>query len=135
MDEITVKAKVENLDSVIEFVNTKLENYNASPRTRLQLETAVEELFVNIASYAYDTDDGTATIKAVVKDDPLAVFVTFIDNGVPYDPLKKKDPDITLSAAERSIGGLGIFMVKKSMDDVSYQYKEGCNILTIKKNI
>ena len=61
--------------------------------------------------------------------------LTFIDNGKPYDPLKKADPDITLPANERPIGGLGIFMVKKTMDDVNYEYADGKNILRLKKNI
>ena len=70
-----------------------------------------------------------------VVENPLSVIITFIDNGIPYDPLKKEDPDITLSAEERDIGGLGIYMVKKTMDAVSYEYKDGCNILTIKKDL
>ena len=70
-----------------------------------------------------------------VTEDPLAVVITFIDNGVPYDPLAKADPDTTLSAEEREIGGLGIYMVKKSMDDITYEYRDGQNILAIKKNL
>ena len=66
--------------------------------------------------------------------DPLAVEITFVDNGVPYDPLKKTDPDTTLSIEDRDIGGLGILIVKKTMDHINYEYKDGKNILTIKKN-
>jgi anti-sigma regulatory factor (Ser/Thr protein kinase) len=76
---------------------------------------------------------GSATVRVEVIEDPLAVTITFIDNGVPYDPLAKADPDTTLSAEERDIGGLGIYMVKKSMDDIIYEYKDGQNILKIKK--
>ena len=101
----------------------------------MQLDIAVEELFVNIANYAYVPDTGKATIRLEINEEPLSVSITFIDNGVPYDPLAKADPDITLSAEERAIGGLGIFMVKKSMDDMFYEYKDSQNVLTIVKKL
>ena len=104
-------------------------------KTQCQVDVAIDELFGNIANYAYNPDIGTATVRVEVTENPLAVVITFIDNGVPYDPLAKSDPDITLSAEEREIGGLGIYMVKKSMDDISYEYKDGKNFLKIKKNI
>ena len=104
-------------------------------KTQLQVDVAIDELFGNIAHYAYNPEVGAATVRVEVTEDPLSVVITFIDNGVPYDPLAKADPDITLSAEERQIGGLGIYMVKKSMDDISYQYKNGQNILRIKKHI
>ena len=94
----------------------------------------IDELFGNIAHYAYDPNVGPATVRVEVPKEPLSVIITFIDNGVPYDPLKKADPDITLSADDREVGGLGIFLVKKTMDDVSYEYKNGQNILRIKKS-
>ena len=106
-----------------------------SPKARMQIELAVEEIFVNIANYAYAPEIGRATVRVVVSDEPLTVTITFLDRGVPYDPLKKDDPDVTLSAADREIGGLGIFMTKKVMDDVSYEYKDGQNILTLKKRL
>ena len=95
----------------------------------------MEEIYVNIAHYAYESEMGMATIRVEVGGEPLQVKITFIDNGTPYDPLKKADPDTTLSAEARQIGGLGIFMVKKSMDDVKYQYIDGQNILTISKKL
>jgi anti-sigma regulatory factor (Ser/Thr protein kinase) len=101
----------------------------------MQINIAIDELFGNIAHYAYDPNVGPATVKVEVIEDPMAVIITFIDSGVPYDPLAKADPDITLSADERDFGGLGIYMVKKSMDDITYEYKDGKNILRIKKNI
>ena len=101
----------------------------------MQIDIAIDELFVNIAHYAYNPDIGTATVRVEVKENPLAVIVTFIDHGVQYDPLATEDPDTTLSAEERRIGGLGIYIVKKSMDEITYEYKDGQNILTIKKNI
>ena len=101
----------------------------------MQIDIAIDELFGNIAHYAYNPDIGEATVRVEVTKEPLAVIITFIDNGVPYDPLAKADPDTTLSADERAIGGLGIFMVKKTMDDITYEYKNGQNILTIKKSL
>lgn len=96
---------------------------------------AVEEIFVNIAHYAYEKDEGTATIRVEVEGEPVQIAVTFSDGGIPYDPLSRDAPDITLSAEERGIGGLGIYLVKKSMDDVIYEYRDGKNVLTIKKTI
>ena len=101
----------------------------------MQVDVAVEELFVNIAHYAYAPDTGSATIRVAPRQDPKGVAITFVDRGVPYDPLAKEDPDVTLSAEERQIGGLGIYMVKKSMDDMQYEYRDGQNVLTIVKNL
>ena len=135
MNELIVDAKTENLNTVLDFVNRQLDQYESSMKIRMQLDVAVEELFVNIAHYAYDNEMGKATIQVEVNKEPLSVIITFIDQGKPYDPLAKPDPDITLPAEERPIGGLGIFMVKKSMDNVKYEYKDGSNILTIEKNL
>ena len=104
-------------------------------KAQMQIDIAIDELFGNIAHYAYNPEIGQATVRVEVVENPLAVTITFIDNGVPYDPLAKADPDTTLSAEEREIGGLGIYMVKKSMDDITYEYKDGQNILKIKKHI
>ena len=135
VNELTIEADVNNLDNVIDFVNEQLEARDCSIKIQTQIDIAVEELFVNIAHYAYKPETGPATVRVELQEEPLAVLITFIDNGVPYDPLAKPDPDVTLSAEEREIGGLGIFMVKKSMDDINYEYKDGKNILTIKKNL
>lgn len=135
MSELNVEAKTENLDQVLAFVDRHLEEKGCEMKVQMQLDVAVEELFVNIAQYAYHPDIGVATIRVEVQEEPLAVIITFIDNGVPYDPLAKEDPDITLPAEERQIGGLGIYMVKKSMDDISYEYTNGQNILRIKKKL
>ena len=135
MRELNIEAKVENLDKVIAFVDEEIDKLECSQKIRVQIDVAVEELFVNIAHYAYRPDVGPATVRVEVEKDPPAVSITFIDHGIPYDPLAKEDPDITLSAEERSIGGLGIFMVKKSMDDIDYEYKDGQNILHIRKLI
>lgn len=133
MKELTVDATIENVAAVTAFVDEQLEQLNCPMKTQMQVDIVIDELFGNIANYAYNPEIGAATVRVEVTDDPLAVVITFIDNGVPYDPLAKADPDITLSAEEREIGGLGIYMVKKTMDDVSYEYKDGQNILRIKK--
>jgi uncharacterized protein (TIGR02172 family) len=134
-NELQIDAITENLEKVIDFVNKRLEAVDCSPKNIMQLDIAVEEIFVNIANYAYSPEIGTATVKVEVSDAPVTVTVTFTDNGVPYDPLKKADPDVSLSAEKREIGGLGIFLTKKVIDDISYEYKNGSNILTIKKTV
>lgn len=133
--EVVVEALKENLGEVSAFVDSHLEEIDCPIKAQMQLDIAVEELFVNIANYAYAPDTGKATIRLEINEEPLSVSITFIDNGVPYDPLAKADPDITLSAEERAIGGLGIFMVKKSMDDMFYEYKDSQNVLTIVKKL
>ena len=135
MKELTVEAKTTNIEAVTDFVNEQLEALDCPMKAQMQIDIAIDELFGNIAHYAYNPEIGKATVRVEVIEDPLAVVITFIDNGVPYDPLAKADPDTTLSAEEREIGGLGIYMVKKSMDDITYEYKDGQNILAIKKNL
>ena len=102
---------------------------------QMQIDVAVEEIFVNIASYAYGPETGQAEIRFRSEAETGTAEITFIDRGAPFDPLAKPDPDVTLPAEERQIGGLGIFMVKKSMDDVRYEYREAQNILTIRKKL
>ena len=135
MKELTVEAVVENIKVVTAFVDEQLEVLLCPMKAQMQIDIAIDELFGNIVNYAYGTTTGNATVRMEVQEKPLAVILTFIDQGIPYDPLKKEDPDISLSAEEREIGGLGIFMVKKTMDDISYEYSNGKNILSIKKNI
>jgi anti-sigma regulatory factor (Ser/Thr protein kinase) len=133
--ELTVEAKTTNIEAVTDFVNEQLEELDCPMKAQMQIDIAIDELFGNIAHYAYNPEIGKATVRVEVTEDPLAVVITFIDNGVPYDPLAKADPDTTLSAEERESGGLGIYIVKKSMDDITYEYKDGQNILAIKKNL
>ena len=135
MKEMTIAATVENIDVVTDFVNEQLESCDCPIKAQVQIDIAIDELFSNIAHYAYNPETGDATVRVEVVEDPMAVVITFIDKGIPYDPLKKADPNTALSAEEREIGGLGIFMVKKTMDDITYEYKDGQNILKIKKNI
>ena len=135
MRELTVDATIENIEKVTDFVNEELEKLDCPMKAQIQIDVAIDELFGNIAHYAYNPNVGPATIRVEVVEYPMAVVLTFIDHGIPYDPLAKEDPDIKLSAEERKIGGLGIYMVKKSMDEITYEYKDGQNILRIKKNI
>jgi anti-sigma regulatory factor (Ser/Thr protein kinase) len=133
MKELEIEALTENLPQVLSFLDEQLEAAGCPMKIQMQIDIAVEEIFVNIAHYAYNPEIGTAKVRVEVLGDPPTVDITFIDQGIPYDPLAKADPDVTLSAEERQIGGLGIFMVKKTMDDVVYHYEDGKNILTIRK--
>ena len=132
---LVLAAVTENLQQVISFIEESIQNTDHSPKTVIQITIAVEEIFVNIASYAYSPEKGNAEIGVEVSDDPLEVTIRFADSGIPYDPLAKEDPDITLPAEQRPIGGLGIYMVKKSMDNVEYEHKDGQNIFIIRKKL
>ena len=134
-NEIIIEAKVDKLDEVISFIDSVLETAGCSMKTQIQIDVAVEEIFVNIANYAYDYDGGMATVRINIDDCTKRVEITFIDEGIPYNPLERTDPDVTLSAEDRPIGGLGVYMVKKSMDEVTYDYSEGKNRLTIIKEL
>ena len=135
INELEIEAVTGNLPEGQAFVNRQLEEVNCPPKAQMQIELAVEEIFVNIASYAYGQETGMATIRIKIMDDTNTAVITFIDSGIPFNPLDKEDPDVTLKAEERNIGGLGIYMTKKSMDDLSYEYKDGQNILTITKRL
>ena len=135
MKELTLEAVKENITAVTMFVDEQLESFECSMKAQMQLDVAVDELFANIANYAYPGGVGNATIQIAFEPSERMVSITFIDSGIPYDPLKKPDPDVTLSAEERSIGGLGIFLVKKTMDDMTYRFENNQNIVTIRKKI
>ena len=133
MKELSIDATIENIGQVTGFVNGELEALCCPARIQRQIDIAIDELFSNIARYAYNPDVGPATVRVEVTEEPLAVVITFIDHGVPYDPLSQGDPDVHLPLEEREAGGLGIFLVKKTMDDVTYEYRNGQNILKIRK--
>ena len=134
-NEITVPANTANIAVVTDFVEKALVSLRCPIHILIQLKIAIDELFGNIARYAYQHGEGAATVRVDVLQDPLRVTLTFIDKGIPYDPTSAEEPDISLPAHMRPIGGLGIFMVRKSMDDISYEYKDGQNILTVLKNV
>ena len=133
--ELTTKAAVENIEVVTDFINEQLESMDCPMKVQMQIDVAVDEIFGNICHYAYPLGEGEATVCVEVQEEPKAVVMTFMDSGVPYNPLEKEEPDTTLSAEEREIGGLGIFIVKKTMDEISYRYENEKNILTVKKLI
>ena len=135
--KLTVEAKIDNLTQVLSFVDAHLEELDCGMKTQMQIDVAVEEMFVNVASYAYASAGKAAAgmVTVLLEDvtDPKALRIIMTDEGEPFDPTAREDPDITLSAQERKIGGLGIYMVKKSMDEVHYAYKDGHNVLTMIK--
>ena len=135
MKELNLEATIENIPTVTAFVDDELEKLDCPMKARMQIDVAIDELFSNIARYAYQPETGPATVRVEVEKEPMAVILTFIDHGKPYDPLSGKDPDVTAGAEDRPIGGLGVFLVKKIMDDVRYEYRNGRNILRIKKQI
>ena len=133
--ELTLEARLANLQQVLDFVDDQLRSMHCPMKLMMQIDVAVEEIFVNVASYAYAPGTGSVTVRTDLQESPRAALITFIDSGIPFNPLAKQDPDVTLSAEERSIGGLGIYMVKKTMDKMDYAYENGQNILTMTKVI
>lgn len=136
MPELTLQATDDKLEAAMSFINSLLDPFEPSPRTRGQLCLVCEEIFVNIAHYAYQPNTGTATIRADITPSPHPTLtIQFIDTGKPFNPLENTPPDITLAAEQRNIGGLGIFLVRKIMDSVHYQRLNQNNILTLTKQL
>lgn len=132
------EATDENLEAVNDFIHEQIKPFSCQSQTLFQIDLAVEEIYVNIAHYAYSPDKGTVQIDCSVEktsDAPAKLTVSFTDRGKAFNPLEKPDPDITLSVEEREIGGLGIFLTKKYMDSVLYERKDNQNILTFTKII
>lgn len=134
MAEQYFPAKLDQLEPVQKFVLDQLRGFPYTERTRAQLDVAVEEIFVNIARYAYHPEAGEASVRCEAGGDPFQIVVGFADRGRPFNPLDREDPDVTLDAEARQLGGLGILMAKKLMDDIQYEYRDGKNILTLRKN-
>ena len=130
---LRVPAKLEGMDVILAFVSYLLDINGCSTKTRTQLRIAIEELYVNVTLYAYPDGNGWAEIRGSIEDG-VATF-TLIDSGRPFDPLAKEDPDTMLSGEDREIGGLGIFMVKNTMDKMEYEYRDGCNQLMMRKRL
>ena len=131
MKKVELQATLDNTTELLSILESELEEAGCSMKEQMKISVAVEEIFVNIAHYAYGDSVGNAEIDIDIDNDKKSIVILFKDCGTPYNPLEHEDPDTSLSADEREIGGLGIFIVKKSMDEVSYQYKDGKNILTI----
>ena len=132
--ELTLPAQTERLPEVLAFVEEQLEEADCPMKAQMQISVATEEVYVNIASYAYAPGSGMATIRLELTQEP-AVVLTFIDSGIAFNPLEKEDPNVNLPAEERQIGGLGIFMTKKTMDEVRYERAGDRNVLTLIKRI
>ena len=129
----TFTADDDTYPEVCEYVEGWLEEHDCPMKAAMQLTVALEEIYVNVAHYAYPNPPGQLDLGLDYSDN--TVTMQFIDSGTPFDPLAKEDPDISLSVEERRIGGLGIFMVKKTMDNVSYEHKDGKNMLTLVKKV
>ncbi len=135
MKEINVKARIDSLPQVISFVMDNLEEWGCSMKISMQVEIATEEIFVNIAHYAYEEGEGDAVVKIDFDEEARKFALIFIDRGIPFNPLEADTPDVNASLSERKVGGLGIFMTRKYMDDMQYEYRDGQNILTLIKSI
>jgi anti-sigma regulatory factor (Ser/Thr protein kinase) len=130
-----LEAVPENFAAAQEQVRAFLEPFSCSMRTLLELDMLVEEIFINIASYAYADKKGTAAIDMALNARKDTMTITFLDSGIPYNPLEKPSPDISSPASARKIGGLGIFLVQKYSDQLSYSYEDGENRLSLQKTI
>ena len=135
MKEWTFEAKIDRIPWLTEQVDALLEGLDCPIKAQMQIDVAIDELLANIASYAYETGEGQVTVRFDFQPDDRTVALTFIDKGIPYDPLAKPHPDVALEVEKRSVGGLGIFLVKKTMDDMTYARRDGHNMLTIRKRI
>ena len=134
MKDITVKSTIENIEIVTEFVEQQLEATDCPMKAQMLIAIAIDEIFSNIAHYAYTPEVGDVTVSVKVSETPGFIAITFSDSGVPYNPLEQEDPDTELSAEDRKIGGLGVFITKNIIDEADYIYEDGRNKLTIKKN-
>ena len=135
MKELTLPATLENISEVIAFIDAELEAVDCGIKAQTQIDVAVDELFGNIVHYAYAPDTGEATVRFDFDEETRTARIDLIDSGIPFDPLAQADPDVTSSAEERKIGGLGIFLAKKTMDNLRYERVDGRNILHIQKKI
>ena len=131
----TFPAKTEALTDVLGFVEETLESFDCPMKTQMAICVAIEEVFVNVAHYAYGDGQGDMSLGIGFDEKKRTITFRMTDKGIPFDPLQKPDPDITLSAEEREIGGLGIFITKKTMDAVTYAYENGENVLTMTKKL
>lgn len=133
---ITVRAAADQVDPVMDFINEQLAEAGCPEEARIDIDVAVDELMGNIIRYAYGPEAGPVTVQAETEKDPPAVVITLMDRGKPFNPLAQEMPDTTaLPAGKRPIGGLGLFMVRNLMDEMTYKYRDGQNILTIRKNL
>ena len=133
--KITVQADLTQLVPVTAMINRIMGQVKCPQRTKLQITVAIDEIFSNIVHYAYNNKEGTITVEVETEEDPPGFSITFVDQGIPFNPLTVRQPEVTGPAKKRAVGGLGIFIVKNTMDKVYYEYKNGCNVLTLEKTI
>ncbi len=134
LEEVVAEAKISSIETITDKINRHLDDMGCPEKTRMQIDVALDEILSNIANYAYEGKEGKMNIR-IEKEDPATIIMTFTDSGMPFDPLSTEEPDTSLSAEERQAGGLGIFLVKKMMDKVVYEYRDGHNVLTVRKEI
>ncbi|MBQ6173511.1 MAG: ATP-binding protein [Clostridia bacterium] len=135
MKELTLEARLDNIPRATAWIDEALEALDCPMKAQMQIDVALDEIFSNIARYAYAPGTGDATMRFDFDEGSGLAEVTFIDAGTPYNPLENDDPDVSLPAEERRIGGLGIFLVKKTMDELRYRHENGKNILSLFKKI
>lgn len=135
MKRLVTEARKEKLSDVLAFVDEELDSAGCSQSARRQINMAVEEIFLNVSSYAYGEEGGRLEVELSIDKEESLLELTFLDSGVAFDPLNREETDIHLPGRERSPGGLGILMVKKTMDDMKYEYRDAKNVLTIKKHL
>ncbi len=135
MKEITLEATIANIATVTAWVEEILEQAGCSMRAQMQIDVTIDELFGNIVHYAYPGGRGDVTVQCDVDPETRVFTLVLKDRGIPFNPLDLPEPDVTLSAQERSIGGLGVFLARKAMDELTYRYEDGFNTLCAKKKI
>ena len=135
MREKTVPTDTGEITALTDWVDEFLDEAGCPLKEKIRINVALDEVFSNIVKYAYDDGDGTAVVRLELEEDPKAVIITFSDSGKPYNPLDMPEPDVTRSAKQRKPGGLGIFLVKKTMDGLDYERRDGKNVLKIRKYI
>lgn len=133
MKEIELYAVIDEIPTLIAFVEEFSRSMDCPIEVIRQLNVAIDEIFSNIARYAYPDGIGKVQVSLECLESPRRIKLTFMDEGIRYNPMEKEDPDTTIVAEERQVGGLGIYIVKKSMDAMEYLYEDGKNILVIEK--
>ncbi len=135
MENVTINSDLLELDNIFDKLDFLLSEYDYNLKLVMQLKLAVEEIFTNICNYAYDDKDGMVVLSLETNPSPLSITIKFEDHGSYFNPLDIRNPDTNLTAEEREIGGLGIFLVKKNVDEIQYENIDGKNVLTIKKHL
>lgn len=135
MQRFTVDAAIENIPAITDFVNSQLKAHACPLQTQYEIDIAIDEIVSNVARYGYPSGKGEITVQVQWQENPLTVVIVFIDQGIAYNPLRQKEPNLTLCAQERPVGGLGIFMVKHMMDNVQYERRGRENVLSLSKQM